>query len=151
MLDHFGIIDRDLRLYIAVGPNHPPNGFVAYLKYVPSTEPSLWKSKAGIYYRRVLRFYSVRNVWTASLSMPTSLDPTTMSMIPIVPRDEVWTIIDSRKRAQELIQHCTDELECLAAELVSELALQYGLPQQCIGISGSIMSVSYTHLTLPTN
>ncbi len=138
-LDHFGIIDRDLRLYIVVGPNHPPNGFVAYLKYVPSTEPSLWRSRAGVYYRRILRFYSVRNAWSASLSMPTSIDPTTMSRVPIVPHDRVWMIIDPRNRAQELIQHCMDELECLAADLVSELALRYGLPQRCIGISGSIM------------
>ncbi len=138
-LDHFGIIDRDLRLYIVVGPNHPPNGFVAYLKYVPSTEPSLWRSRASIYYRRVLRFYSVRNAWSASLSMPTSIDLATMSRVPIVPRDRVWRIIDPRSRAQELVQHCTDELECLAAELVSEISIRYGLPQQCIGVSGSIM------------
>ena len=139
VLDHFGIVDRELRLYIAVGANHPPNGFIAYLKYVPTDKQTIWRSRAGIYYDRVLRFYSVKSVWSASRTMALGFDDVTMSSIPIVPRDRVWFVVDPREKAYELLHHCSDSLECIAAELVADIVMKCNVDIGCVGVTGSIM------------
>ena len=152
VLDHFGIIDRELRLYIAVGANHPSNGFVAYLKYVPTDKPTIWRSRAGIFYDRVLRFYSVKNAWLASSTMVLGFDEVTMSSIPIVPHDRVWAIVDPREKAYELLHHCNDLLECMAAELVADIAMECGVDVNCVGVTGSIMfgihNVNYSDIDI---
>lgn len=152
VLDHFGIIDRELRLYIAVGSNHPPNGFVAYLKYVPTDRLTIWRSRAGVHYDRVMRFYSVRNAWLASRMMVLGFDEVTMSSIPIVPRDRVWSVIDPREKAYELLHRCSDPLECIAAEFVADIVTECGIDVSCVGVSGSIMfgihNVSYSDIDI---
>jgi len=137
-LDHFGIVDRELRLYIAVGSNHPPNGFVAYLKYVPSTDPQPWRLAGSIYMRRVLPRYSPRHADIASRPMRRVYMPTLGCFVPIVGVDSLAELIDPRNVARRLLHHCRDELECIALELIESLA-SVGAELANLGVTGSIM------------
>ncbi len=135
MLDHFGIVDRGLRLYIAIGSYHPIEGFVAYLKYVPFGEGP-W-GKWGTTFSRVTSVYSPYSIGLGGC-IEEVYDPFLGASVPIVPRDAAWIVVDPRDVAKRIVSSCGDELECLAAELLSTL-VSYGLPLDCIGVSGSMM------------
>jgi len=137
VLDHFGIVDRELKLYIAVGCDHGPNHVVAYLKYVPSTSPSLWRSRY-CYYHRVLARYSPTHVEEVSRSQSTIYDPFMGIHVPIVPKDRIARIVDPRHALRRVLHSCSDDLECLAVQLVDDLR-SHGLELSCLGIAGSIM------------
>ncbi len=136
VLDHFGLVDRELRLYIAVGPYHPPHGYIAYLKYVPGGEGP-WR-KHGVEYSRVLSIYSPYAVDEPCRHLDRYFDPLLGCEVPILRLDRVVSIVDPRDVAKRVLATCRDELECVAAELISDL-VRHGLSLECVGVTGSIM------------
>ncbi|NPA96073.1 MAG: hypothetical protein GXO32_00545 [Crenarchaeota archaeon] len=135
VLDHFGIVDRGLRLYVAVGPYHPINGFIAYLKYVPGSGP--WR-RSSVTFSRVLSVYSPYAVDEACRGVEKVYDPMLGVEVPIVKLDRVQRVVDPRDAASRLLSTCRDELECVASQLLADLA-SLGLDPSCIGVTGSIM------------
>jgi len=138
VLDHFGVVDRELRLYIAVGANHPPSGVIAYLKYVPSESPQPWRLAGTVFMKRVLPRYSPKHVDSSSRGMKRVYDPRLGCFVPVVEWFSIAKLIDPRSIAERLLYSCRDELECLALELVSDL-VSLGVPLNTIGVAGSIM------------
>jgi len=136
VLDHFGIVSKSLCLYVAVGPYHPINGYVAYMKYRPGLEGP-WRSAWGAIYDRVLPVYSPHAIEELGDLEP-FYDPMLGSTVPLLPIGAVMRILDPRDIAKRIVSSCRDELECLASELLADL-VAHGLPLECIGIAGSLM------------
>ncbi len=142
ILDHFGVVDKYQRLYIVVGNYTPIPGPVAYLKYIPSKNRSIWcRHNTDLCFERVFRFYSskiIENVvWERN--QRTVYDPYLGSYVPIVPWYEVLEIIDPREVVSRLLKNCRDFLECLALEVIQAIHDNIAIEYSSIGITGSIM------------
>ena len=139
ILDHFGIIDKELRLYISVGSNHPVHGVIAYLKYVPTSRGTLWCYNNVLCFERVLKHYSVDNIKQVSIYQTMYYDPYHGSQLPIVPKDHIIKILDPRERVLELIKTCNDNLEDLALDFLTTIHKELGIPWSDIGLTGSLL------------
>ncbi len=130
-------------LFCVVGHVHPPDRYLAYLKYAPA-ESGKWR-RGAVAYRRQLPYYHVRHalgtvawlerhhpgyVWD---------DPTTGLRFSFVPREAVARYYRPEARLAEILAGPRDPLEAEVAALVGHLTRETGLPSAAFGITGSIL------------
>ena len=131
-------------LFCVVGYMHPPDGYTAYLKYVPSNTGK-WE-KNGTRYQRVIPYYQVSQVENTYEYLK-NYYPKYLLKCPVrnietswVPKQEVKKYFKPIKRMQEIEKHGPkDKLEEKLSKLVSILSEQTGLIES-LGVTGSILT-----------
>ncbi len=139
LLTHDYVEDVEGRLYVIVGDEHPPNAYVAFLKYVPTTEQAPW-SRRGTHYARVIRAYGARNVFPASGRVGLlQYDPVLGAEVPILHKDLIARAYHGRDRLREILSEASDELEEVVCEAVDALSRVCGIGPGSVGVTGSIL------------
>jgi len=139
-LDHDLIIDRDNRIFVVVGNTHPKGLIIAYLKYVSSRKPTLWRGR-GTYYERVLREYSVEEVLRVSSESGAWFhDPTLGVSIPVVKVSDVLEWLKPEERLGELRKHVKDFVELVSVEVSDFVSSVTGLSVGNMGVAGSVLA-----------
>ena len=127
-------------LFFAVkGLEHPPDRFIAVLRYAPDPKRGDRK-KGGESYRRLYHFAEQEQFIQASYPQYLAYDPVFQATLQGVPRSLVRHIYDPCLRLQELSQAPDrTEIEEDAVALASLLQKQAGVPSSKLGITGSLL------------
>lgn len=131
-------------LFCLVGYLHPPQGYTAYLKYIPTTAGK-W-SRSGVGYRRILPYYHVTEVEKTfeflRRNYPNYLFqcPVRNITISTVPRNYVKQYYVPEERLQKIMTSSKkDELEEEVQRLVGFLSDLSGVTPDYFGVTGSIL------------
>jgi predicted nucleotidyltransferase len=134
----------DDHLFCVVGYLHPPDGYTAYLKYVPSPDGK-WGND-GNRYSRTLPFYQVSQVENTYQYLkkkhPEYLYDCPVRNIPLswVPKTHVKQYYQPRERLTEIRSRgAKDPLEEKLVDL-SGLFARKGVEQDMLGVTGSILT-----------
>ena len=139
VLDHDVLVDKYGRVYVAVGNAHPPNGIIAYLKYVPSLKPTIWRRRKT-WLRRVLRRYGVRNVSKVTKNFSRDIyDFVLGASVPFIKWSEVEEWLKPEERLQELVRKASKPLEIKAVEAALRLSDSAEIGIGSLGVTGSLL------------
>ncbi len=139
VLDHDVLVDRNGKIYVAVGNMHPPNGVIAYLKYIPSSSPTIWKRK-GTWLKRVLRRYGVKSVSKVTKKLLGGIyDPVLGTSVPFIRWSEISEWLRPEEKLQRLIRKANDLLEIKAIDAALRISDSVGISLQNLGITGSLL------------
>ena len=134
----------DNHLFCVVGYLHPPDGYTAYLKYMPSPDGK-W-GKDGHRYSRTLPFYSVEQVENTYMYLKNEhpqylLDcPVRNISISWVPKEYVKKYYNPREKLEEIKKRgANDPLEQKLLDLTTLLEETAGV-NGSLGITGSILT-----------
>jgi uncharacterized protein len=127
-------------LFFAVkGLVHPPDRFVAVIRYAPDPEMGERK-KDGISYRRLYHFDEQERLLQSSFPQYIAYDPMFQSTLQSVPRLSVRQIYDPRARLKELTNAAiAGTLEEDAVAFAGLLQKAAGVPLSAIGVTGSLL------------
>jgi len=139
VLDHDILIDVQGRVFVAIGNMHPPNGVIAYLKYVPSPTPTIWRRK-GTWLRRVLKSYGVKNIFKVAEYLPKiTYDPILGVSVPFIPWGSVKEWLKPEERLQELMRRAENLFEVKAVEAAMRISNSTGVSITSLGVTGSFL------------
>ncbi len=134
----------DDHLFCVVGYLHPPDGYTAYLKYVPSLDGK-WE-KDGQRYSRTLPFYHVSQMENTyryiKEKYPQYLFDCHVRNITIswVPKNHVKQYYSAREKLQEIKERgANDPLERKLLDLSTVLEEKTGI-KNSLGVTGSILT-----------
>ncbi|MFN3475974.1 MAG: nucleotidyltransferase domain-containing protein [Candidatus Methylomirabilales bacterium] len=126
-----------------VGYLHPPDRYMAYLKYTPA-DVGKW-ARGDVFYRRELPYYHVRNVLKTLEFLEQHhpqyvwFDPTRNLTFSFVPKEAVVTYYIPEERLAEIVADPRDPLEREVKALVELFTKEAGVPQEAFGITGSVL------------
>lgn len=137
--------DKDGYMFCVVGYVHPPDRVLAYLKYIPSGEKTIWYRK-NVGFRRILKYYSSVAVLN-SMKLLSEIKPNYIyydNYFKIkfvgVPKGEIKKHYIPEEKLEEIInKQSRDPLEQDLVELVNYLSEISGIDLKYFGISGSIL------------
>ncbi|MEW6231008.1 MAG: hypothetical protein AB1566_01690 [Chloroflexota bacterium] len=126
-------------LFFAVkGLVHPPDRFLACLRYVP--DPTGDRQKEGRCYRRLYHFAEQEQLLRAEYAQYLTFDPMCQTTLQSVPRQCLRRVYDPCARLQELRQKPErDVVEEDALAFARLLQREAGIPWTSLGISGSLL------------
>ncbi len=126
-------------LFFAVkGLVHPPEAVVAYLRY--ATDPGGERQREGIHYRRLYSFEEQEMLLEEKYPFYLFFDPVFGERLQGVPRERIKRVYDPCLKLAELRRNGgRDELEEKAIEFANLLIERAEIPEENIGISGSIL------------
>ncbi len=141
--DHDYLETHDSWLFCVVGDIHPPDGYLAFLKYVPGEGP--WR-RGGRSFRRVVETYSTRE-FAETLRMLKQVKPRYVRIDPhinaemsIVPRDEVRRYYRCGEAVERVLSKADrDKLEDKARSLILEVMDIAGVDAGDLGLTGSLL------------
>jgi predicted nucleotidyltransferase len=132
-------------MFCVVGYLHPPKGYTAYLKYLPSSTGK-W-SRKRTKYARVIPFYHVSQVegtyefLEANYPQYLMRCPVRNIIISYVPNSHVKNYYRPKDRLREVFQNGPqDTLEKKLMDLVTHLSNISGLDINDFGVTGSILT-----------
>jgi predicted nucleotidyltransferase len=132
-------------LFFAVkGLEHPPDRWIAVLRYVP--DPAAGdREKNGRAYRRLYRFSEQEN-WIGEMCLQyRKYDPFFGATLQSVPRTMVRRIYSPRLQFQKLMQRDDrDTLEDTVVDFLTTLRKEAGVPPSSLGITGSVLIGMHT-------
>ncbi|MEM4485704.1 MAG: hypothetical protein QW116_00500 [Zestosphaera sp.] len=138
-LDHDLVVDVEDNIYVVVGNRHPPGLITAYVKYAPTSNPTLWRGRFT-YYERVLREYDVSELVKVMRRFGIQVyDPTLNVLVPAVPESAVRKWLKPELKMEELRRRASDAVELTAVE-VSELMSASGVNPRNVGVTGSVLA-----------
>jgi hypothetical protein len=138
--DHDIVEDLDGRLYIVIGNMHPPNAIMAFIKYIPCHNPTLWR-RGNIYYYRVMKHYGVKNMRRyISPHQKVEQDPVYGAYVPLVKTSRIAKYYYPEERLDEIMRKSCDALEKDVIEAVLKIATSSGISVSSMGITGSILA-----------
>ncbi len=138
MIEGYYLESADGLLFAVKGLVHPPGAVVAYLRYAP--HPDGEREREGVRYRRLYGFAEQEEVLRERCPACLFDDPVFGERLQGVPRERIERVYDPRRRLAELRQkRDRDELEERAVEFAALLAERAGVPEGCIGVTGSIL------------
>lgn len=130
-------------LFCVVGYLHPPDKYIAYLKYSPA-EQGLWKRQGQAYHRQLAYYHSHQvgqtldylrehfpqyvhhaRVWDMDFSM--------------VPHDRTKTYFYPERRLAQILANPADPLEEETVNIVEHIRRLTGIRSNDLGITGSIL------------
>ncbi len=139
-LDHDLIIDMGGNIHVVVGNRHPPGLVTAYVKYVPTSRPTLWRGRFT-YYERVLREYCVEELVKVMQEFGTqTYDPTLNVFVPAVPESMIRVWLKPELRMDMLRRRVSDDVELAAVEVSELVSERTGVEPGNIGITGSVLA-----------
>jgi predicted nucleotidyltransferase len=135
-------------LFCVVGYLHPPDGYTAYMKYMP--DPAGKWSKGETHYTRVIPYYHISQV-EAVYDLLKERHPQYIFNCPVrkitissVPCDSVRTYYRPRPRLRSLIaKGASDPLEQRLIDLVLLLSEISGIEEGDIGVTGSLLTETH--------
>ncbi len=139
VVESFYLETKD-RLFFAVkGLEHPPNRWIAVLRYAPDPVHGD-RIRAGESFRRFYHFAEQEQFLRTNYPEYLAYDPFFQTTLQSVPRSLVRRIHDPRRRLQELVQAPAgtgvEEDTAAFARLLQE---ESGAPLSGLGISGSLL------------
>jgi len=138
VIEGYYLESTDGLLFAVKGLVHPPGAVVAYLRYVP--DPDGDREREGVRYRRLYGFAEQEEVLRKRCPACLFDDPVFGETLQGVPRGRIRRVYDPCRRLAELRgRRDRDELEERAVEFAALLAEGAGVPEECIGISGSML------------
>lgn len=139
-LDHDLIVDTEGNIHVVMGNRHPPGLITAYIKYVPTSRPTLWRGRFT-YYERVLREYSVEELVKVMQGFGTQIyDPTLNVFIPAVPESMIKVWLKPELRMDMLRRRVSDNVELVAVEVSELVSETVGVEPGNIGVTGSVLA-----------
>lgn len=132
-LDHYYLELDNGCIAVVTGNWHTQHCLLGYVKYCPSSSPTIW-SRGSTFYERLIKTYSANSVrehtnWSAYV-------PHFDSHVPCIPVYKVIKVWDPIERADNLTRRARDELEMRALEVVLDIGKNTGAP---VGITGSLL------------
>jgi predicted nucleotidyltransferase len=138
--DHDIVVDWFGRHFVVVGNLHPPNKLVAYLKYIPTYEKTLW-CYGGTYYRRVLKTYGVKSLHKyLSDYQELTFDPVFNALVPTVGLSSIATYYYPELRLKEMFSRVNDVLELITVEFVDTIRDYTSINYDHLGVTGSLLT-----------
>ena len=129
------------------GFEHPPNRWIGVLRYVFDAGHGD-RQKGGKLYRRLYRFAEQEQWIRAAFPEYLAFDPVFQTTLQSVPRSLVQRIYDPCLRLRDLVQACPEKgIEADAAAFAGFLQKETGVPQSCLGITGSLLIGLHTELS----
>jgi 2-amino-4-hydroxy-6-hydroxymethyldihydropteridine diphosphokinase len=127
-------------MFFAVkGLEHPPDRWIAVLRYAPDPERGERK-KDGEIYRRLYHFADQEEFLREFHPQYLAFDPFFQTTLQSVPRSAVVRIHDPRLRLRELAQAPAEKsIEADAVAFARLLKEESGIPWSGLGISGSLL------------
>ena len=137
-------LETEEGLFFAVkGLLHPPDQFLACLRYVPDPEGD--RGKNGLRFRRMYHFEEQEQFLERGYTQYLAFEPTIQATLQSVPRQSIRHIFDPRAYLQRLSQQSErDPVEEDALSFTRQLQLISGIPQESLGISGSLLIGMHT-------
>jgi predicted nucleotidyltransferase len=130
-------------LFCLVGYLHPPDKYIAYLKYSPA-EQGLWKRQGQAYHRQ-LAYYHAHQVGQ-TMDFLKQHYPHYVHHSPVwdmdfsmVPHDRVKTYFYPERRLAQILAHPADPLEEETLKVVEAIHRLTGIRSTDLGITGSIL------------
>lgn len=140
--DHDYLETSDSWLFCVVGDVHPPDGYFAYLKYMPGNGP--WRRREQSFSRSIST-YSMREL-RDSLMLLRRLkpgfvrrDPYIGAEMSLVPSKEVARHYSCADAIRRLEEGCGDGLEGLALRFIEEIEGHSGVGREDMGLTGSLL------------
>lgn len=130
-------------LFCLVGYQHPPNKYIAYLKYSPAAS-GRWQ-RSGAAYHRELAFYHAHQVGLTITELEQQYpqyvhdSPVWDMRFSMVPTERVRTYYTPEARLAEIVANPKDELEEATIRVVEEIQRATAIPLSALGITGSIL------------
>jgi predicted nucleotidyltransferase len=130
-------------LFCLVGYLHPPDRYMAYLKYTPA-DTGKW-ARDGVFYRRELPYYHTRSVVETLAFLERQhpryvwRDPVQGVRFSFVDREAVSHYYRPEERLARILKIAADPLEEDVAALVRLLERATGVPAEDFGITGSVL------------
>ncbi|MEM2376528.1 MAG: nucleotidyltransferase domain-containing protein [Sulfolobales archaeon] len=141
--DHDIVGDDRNRFLIVIGNLHPPNGLIAYLKYVESAEETLWRYR-NVFYKRVLESYGVK---TLHKNIPKYqkfiYDYVFGTYVPVINLGIIKNYYYPEIRFREIISKASDELELTLLEFTDILMRYIKNINNYIGVTGSLLTKTH--------
>lgn len=145
-----GLRDRDFLstregfLFCVVGPYHPTDRVISYVKYLPDPKGKWRRGKDG--FRRVLSTYTIPSL-LETFSVLEKEYPQYLFFSPVykitmtaVPKSNIVTHFKPEMRLAGLLkQSPLDSLQQKVLRLVSSLSEASGVREDCFGVTGSIL------------
>ena len=130
-------------LFCIVGYQHPPDKYIAYLKYSPAASGP-WQ-RSGTAYHRELAFYHAHQVAVTIAELEQQYpqyvhdSPVWDMRFSMVPVDRVRTYYTPEVRLAELMDHPMDSLEEATVQVIAEIQRAAAIPLSALGVTGSIL------------
>lgn len=135
--ESFYLETSDGCFFAVKGQEHPPDRFIAVLRYV--RDPAGNRHKDGIAYRRMYHFPE-QEQWISSFHPHfLAYDPVFNATLQSVPKASVLRVYDPRLRMAEMSQCPGKPIEKDAAEFARLIRNEACVPWSAIGISGSLL------------
>ena len=141
--DHDYLETNDAWFFCVVGDVHPPDGFFAYLKYMPGDGP--WRRKEQSFARSISN-YSMSELQDSIQLLKrlkpdfVRLDPYIGAEMSMVPAGQISRHYSCREAVERIqVKEKRDELEELALTFVEELEEQSGVSRGAMGFTGSLL------------
>jgi uncharacterized protein len=130
---------RDGMLFAVKGLEHPPDRWIAVLRYAPDPEKGN-RHKGGVSYRRLYHF-AEQELWILKHNPQyLALDPVFQTTLQSVPMSAVQRLYDPSDRFRELNQISDrNAVEEDAVAFLNLLQRDAGVPESCLGITGSLL------------
>ncbi len=142
-MDHDIVEDINNRIYVVVGNQHPPNGLIAYLKYIPGNGAGIWV-RQGMPFKRVLKAYGVKSLHTyLPRHQEFVYDPVLNSYVPMVNKSSILKYYYPEIRLHEILSRVDDELEFSVIEFIDILRKHSRLSVNDLGITGSLLTKTH--------
>jgi len=137
-LEGFAVETGDGLIFTVKGLVHPPDGTVAYLRYVPDVAGDRWRR--GQRYRRLSGLaVQLAELRARGLDYVAD-DPALGPAVQVVPRADIRVVHDPRERLARLAARGPGgSLEKAAVELCRLVAASAGVPDEALGVTGSLL------------
>jgi predicted nucleotidyltransferase len=138
-VESFYLETREGLFFAVKGLEHPPDRWIAVLRYVPDSQNGE-RRKGGVSYRRLYHFAEQEQCIQETYPQYLAYDPIFQANLQSVPRSMVRRIYDPRQRFPELAQASSrSAIEDDAVAFLHLLRDEVQLPFTALGITGSLL------------
>jgi uncharacterized protein len=139
VVESFYLETSDGLFFAVKGLVHPPDRFVAVVRYAPDPKTGERK-RDGIFYRRLYHFDEQERLLQSSFPQYIAYDPMFQITLQSVPRLSIRQIYDPHTRLKELTKAAiAGTLEADAVAFTGLLQQAAGVPLSAIGVTGSLL------------